>query len=283
MHGQARQWAKVICGSVALLLCVTLFQISLGSPLRVLALSNCTVTASGSNDGGDQAMLQLINSYRSRNGLAPLALSAALSRSALWKSTDMAANRYMAHDDATRSWSQRLTDCGYSYGGSGENIAYGYSDAASTFQQWQTSPPHNANMLSSSYAAIGVGHAESTGGVWYWTTDFGSVVDSSAGASAPAQSPISNPAVPTSSLLSPPPLPALQSEFITPGVTVYVNTPGDCLRGHSAPSLSAAVQGCVPDGTPLVILAGPVSSEGHVWWNAFGSGWVAGDYLRTNP
>lgn len=54
---------------------------------------------------------------------------------------------------------------------SGENIAAGYSQASSTFQQWMNSPGHKANMLSASYRSIGIG-CFSQGGVTYWTQAF---------------------------------------------------------------------------------------------------------------
>jgi uncharacterized protein YkwD len=55
----------------------------------------------------------------------------------------------------------------------GENIAAGNPDAQSTFIQWQESPGHNANMLSSNFTMMGIGRATGGGtyGV-YWTNLF---------------------------------------------------------------------------------------------------------------
>ena len=207
-------------------------------------------------------MLSLINAYRTTNGVPALSQSPSLSRSAIWKSGDMAANHYFAHDDLIRSWGQRLSDCGYPSAFDGENIAEGFADASSTLMQWETSPPHNANLLNASYHAIGVGRAQSGGGDWYWTADFGGLADSdqpAAGANVAAA----------------------PSSAITTGLTVFVNTPGDCLRARVTASMSASSPTCVKDGTALFIVDGPVTADGHTWWDAFGYGWVAGDYLRA--
>lgn len=164
---------------------------------------NCTVDASV--DSEEQAFLTLINDYRADNGLGPLALSPALNTAAAWKSQHMVDANYFAHDDVPigRSWQDRIVDCGYNYPTwIGENIAAGYADAQSTFEQWRNSPPHNENMLSSHYNAIGIGRAygaSSTYG-WYWTTDFGGYIDS-----APA--PTNTPPAPTSTPTNTPPAP----------------------------------------------------------------------------
>lgn len=171
--------------SVALVAAAGLLVIGLavvfGSSARpVVAGPNCN--ASGSIDSEELAFLTLINQYRQQNGLGALALSSTLNRSAEWKSQHLGANAYFAHDDVpiNRTWVQRLRDCGYTYNAwLGENIAAGNSTAANTFEQWRTSPGHDANMLGSHYTAIGIGRVYVAGSpyVWYWTTDFGSVAD----------------------------------------------------------------------------------------------------------
>jgi uncharacterized protein YkwD len=61
----------------------------------------------------------------------------------------------------------------------GENIAAGFSTAQDVFNAWKNSPGHNANMLDPSFKAIGIGLATVSGSsyTYYWTTDFGGVVD----------------------------------------------------------------------------------------------------------
>lgn len=136
--------------------------------------------ADPSLDGEEQAFLVLINNHRAANGLGPLAASYALSKAAQWKSQDMGANGYFAHDDLTRTWVQRIRDCGYGYNTYvGENIAAGVGSAQAAFDLWRNSPGHNANMLGANYTAIGIGRAFVSGSPygWYWTTEFGGVVD----------------------------------------------------------------------------------------------------------
>lgn len=129
----------------------------------------------------ERECLGLINQYRAQYGLAPLAASPTLIRSARWMSQDMAQHGYFGHTDSMgRNPFSRMAAFRYGYYTSqGENIAAGNSDAQSTFIQWQNSPEHNANMLNPNYRVIGIGRVELQGSmyVWYWTTDFGGYVD----------------------------------------------------------------------------------------------------------
>lgn len=155
------------------------------------AAGDCTVDPS--QDADEQTFLQLINAYRVQNSLPPLALSYELSKSAQWKSNDMGARNYFAHDDLTRTWDTRIRDCGYGYNAwLGENIAAGQQTAQSAFDAWRNSPGHNANMLGVHYTAIGIGKAyvANSNFGWYWTTDFGSASDGwPTGSSAATQTP----------------------------------------------------------------------------------------------
>lgn len=212
-------------------------------------------------------MLSIINTYRSQNGLSPLTASPSLSRAALWKSSDMAQNQYFAHDDLGRGWLQRLLDCGYPSSNDGEDLAAGNADAQHTFDQWRTSPPHNANLLNPVFHAIGVGRAELAGGQWYWTADFGPSVDAdTAGSSGPGSPP------------PPPPAPSSRGSLAV-GAGATVNTPNDCLRVHSAASMASSVGACLSDGASLTITGGPVQADGYTWWSIT-TGWVAGQYLK---
>lgn len=146
------------------------------------AAVNCDVdTTKLALDPQEQAALNQVNAYRAANGAPPLAVSLTLTRAALWKSASMAAGAPVGHDDASRSWSQRLNDCGYQAGTAAENIAAGESTGAATVADWQSSPPHNENLLNPAYTAVGLKRARSqnpsdTYG-WYWTMDFGGGMD----------------------------------------------------------------------------------------------------------
>lgn len=90
---------------------------------------------------------------------------------------DLGSNGYFSHIDSLgRDPGQRARDYGYT-GGVGENIAAGgaLSSAQAVFDLWKSSAGHNANMLGSTYAVIGIGRVNVPGSPYdlYWTIDFG--------------------------------------------------------------------------------------------------------------
>lgn len=148
-------------------------------PARLMSLS---ITASQyAPDSEECAMLAKINAYRKANGKSALRLSRTLGAAAEHHSRDMAAHNIFSHTLSNgTTWSQNITNHGYPTGTyRAENIAAGYAGAAETFTQWKNSSGHRANMLSSTYKAIGIGRAYSSTSTykWYWTTTFGSTVD----------------------------------------------------------------------------------------------------------
>lgn len=149
----------------------------------LVVTSIVTPAQTPSLDAEEQAFLKTINDYRAQNGLGTFKVSIALTNSSKWFSGDMASNNYFPFthvDSLGRDVLTRLTAFSYGYNSwRGENIAAGFADAASTFNQWKNSPGHNANMLNSNYTVIGIGRAYNSGATyrWYWTTDFGSYVD----------------------------------------------------------------------------------------------------------
>ncbi len=164
--------------TATILLLVLMASAGHRAALDASAAGDCTVDAA--MDSEEQAFLVLINNYRAQNGLGPLSASYMVTKAAAWKSKDLATNNYFAHDDLTRTWSARIRDCGYGFNTwLGENIAAGYTTAASVFAGWQGSPGHNANMLGTNYATIGIGRYYLQGSAygWYWTTDFGGFSD----------------------------------------------------------------------------------------------------------
>jgi uncharacterized protein YkwD len=131
---------------------------------------------SGQLDTEEAEFLSRIDAYRAQNNLPPLALSAALTRTAAWLSGDMATKGYFSHTDSLgRDLTERLRAFGVMGNTAwGENIAGGNASAAATFEQFRNSPEHNDNMLRREYKTIGIARAQ--GGPpyrWYWTTDFG--------------------------------------------------------------------------------------------------------------
>jgi uncharacterized protein YkwD len=149
--------------------------------------------ADPSLDTQETQFLALLNNYRESQGLGDLVPQGDLNAAADWYATDMATKNYYggatpngnfcaqfneeAHCDSLgRLPGARLTAFGYPPSTAGENIAAGFGDAQSVFDGWKASLAHNANMLYSGYAAIGIGwdcnsHADYE---CYWVTDFGS-------------------------------------------------------------------------------------------------------------
>jgi uncharacterized protein YkwD len=122
---------------------------------------------------------QKINDERAKAGLPALALNAELAALARSHSEDMLDNSYFAHDDAGGcSSSCRLTEAGFPWSASGENIYMmsGYAIAVDkavqmTIEGWMDSPGHRANILNSSFTEEGIGVAF-VGTKLYATEDF---------------------------------------------------------------------------------------------------------------
>jgi len=183
-------------------------KMSKGSALRYLSVVAAVITvliasvvAAGKSadaetyDAEELRFLQLINDYRQDNGAPPLILSDTLALSAQHHSQDMARYHFFAHNTASssyyprgaRPW-DRMRDEGYTYNTfKGENIAVGYESAERSFAAWRNSPSHNAAMLDENYRVIGIARIKLPGSRWYWTTDFGGVLDPTS--HAPDESP----------------------------------------------------------------------------------------------
>ena len=161
----------------------------------------CTPDASwGTNNPGYASqVITLVNQHRASLGLGQLSVDAALTRSAVWKSMNMAGLNYFDHNDDPigRTVAQRLADCGWpSNLGWGENIAYGYQTPTDVMNGWLSSPGHKANIENASFTSTGVGVAQNAQGVYYWTQDFGQ--GSSGGAPPPPTTTSPPPPVTTS-------------------------------------------------------------------------------------
>src|SRR5439155_5422625 len=69
--------------------------------------STCSVSPSSlALDTEESTFLTLINNYRAANGAPALTISYTLTKSSAWKSYDLGANAYFAHDDLNRTWVQ---------------------------------------------------------------------------------------------------------------------------------------------------------------------------------
>jgi len=77
---------------------------------------------------------------------------------------------------------------------------------------------------------------------------------------------------------SPTPVLAYQGPF-APGQNVRIVNTEACLNARTYPSVSAPVWSCLPDGSDLRIVLGPIYSDTMWWWAAAQEGWVAEPYL----
>lgn len=168
MH-RSRTW------TVGLALAIAAVAVTVGVRMTnpAQALTNCD-TSTGAMDGIETQLLQLLNERRAESGLPALLPSPGLSQAAAWMSEDYPWGGNLNHNDSLdRPPRTRAANCGYGSGFGGENLAWGYGDAAAVLDAWMGSPGHRANILGSGYVVAGVGYS---GGVW--TLDFGFVDDS---------------------------------------------------------------------------------------------------------
>ena len=126
-------------------------------------------------DGEEAAIVSLINAFRASNNRLALVMQVKLGRAAELHSQDQAAHNFSGHNGSNGSTvEQRLDAAGYAAQVWGENVAWHSADGSAqmAFSLWQNSPPHRDAMLNATFQEIGVGRAQSTTGVWYWTADF---------------------------------------------------------------------------------------------------------------
>ncbi len=147
------------------------------------------VAEGASLDSTELDLVARVNEFRAARALPRLAVSDSLTAAAKWMSADMAVRDYFAHTSQDgRSPTQRMADAGYPAfrTWTGEDLAAGYTSTADVLAGWIASPAHYAVLVNPEYHAIGIGRGYASGSVygWYWTADFGGVVD--AGRTAPA-------------------------------------------------------------------------------------------------
>ena len=163
-------------------------------------------------DNAEQDLVARINAFRAARSLPTLAVSDTLSSAAKWMSLDMGSRNYFAHTSLDgRSPTQRMADAGYPAWGTwtGEDLAAGFTSTVDVLNGWVNSPAHYAVLVNPQYHAIGVGRAYGTGSTygWYWTADFGGIVDG--GRAAPVSRATAPAAAPQFNAHLVPPAPAL--------------------------------------------------------------------------
>lgn len=120
-------------------------------------------------------VLALVNSERTRAGLAALKSNDSLTAAAQGHAQDMAVNGYFSHTSLDgRTLGDRIRQAGYSYRAAGENIAWGQRTPSEVVSGWMASPGHRRNILNPNFRELGIGLARDTDGVPYWVQNFGS-------------------------------------------------------------------------------------------------------------
>jgi uncharacterized protein YkwD len=129
--------------------------------------------ASAGLTAAEQYILQQTNAYRASRGLAPLVVDPQLQAGAVARANyEAATNTYLGDS----GFPQDLESTGYPWSTLGQNDAYnwGYADPVAELSiQWWTSPPHQANILDSSYADVGIGVVTNAAGYTYGVVAFG--------------------------------------------------------------------------------------------------------------
>jgi uncharacterized protein YkwD len=109
-----------------------------------------------------------LNSYRVDHGLSEVREDGRLMTIAQRQADAMASTNTMSHVVGGR-FGIRIAQAGLRR--AGENLAYGYVDFSSTFDQWRTSRGHNANLLMN--GARRWGYARSCSTRCYWAMVIG--------------------------------------------------------------------------------------------------------------
>jgi uncharacterized protein YkwD len=124
----------------------------------------------------DQAIVDLTNQERMRQGLGTLRVEARLSHAAQLQAEQLVRAGRLDHvlpDAQYPRPEDRLAAAGYPWQAYGENLAFGYPDARTTVEGWMNSPGHRANIVGTAFTEIGAGHATDAAGRTYYAQVFG--------------------------------------------------------------------------------------------------------------
>lgn len=148
------------------------------SPVASVALSPSS-TCGLSNFQAD--LLRQINTARAAGrscgstafvATSPLAWNARLFVAAEGHSGDMARNNFFSHTSLDgRSASTRVTNAGYVWRATGENIAAGQRDVTAVMNGWLASEGHCRNIMNPDYQDVAVACVQQSGSTYglYWT------------------------------------------------------------------------------------------------------------------
>ena len=115
-------------------------------------------------------VLDLINKERNSQGLSSLKMDKELMDTAIGRAAEITVSFSHTRPDGSSCFSVYPSN----QRSMGENIAAGYSSASSVVNGWMNSSGHRANILSSSFNAIGIGCVKTSSGyyIYYFLTSF---------------------------------------------------------------------------------------------------------------
>jgi len=127
---------------------------------------NSGTTAKSAMTAEETQLVNLINSERTKRGLAALKINNAVANVARAHSQDMLTNNYFDHNNLKGgSPFTRLSNAGIAYRTAGENIAINVS-VPNAHTAFMNSAGHRANILKSDYTQVGVGIVHSGSRIW---------------------------------------------------------------------------------------------------------------------
>jgi uncharacterized protein YkwD len=103
--------------------------------------------------------LRLVNDFRAKKGLRPLALDPYVMNAAIALAQDMAKHDRMSHVGPNGAdVGKRLITAGYAFRVAAENVGVGQATLAETIEGWKKSPPHSRNLLLADATHMGIAY-----------------------------------------------------------------------------------------------------------------------------
>ncbi|MBR5516385.1 MAG: hypothetical protein IKU53_00300 [Firmicutes bacterium] len=119
-----------------------------------------------------QEVFYLVNEHRVKQGLPRLTLDPNLTDMAMQRAAECSVYYDHIRPSGYQWTAILLTHDSYIYGNVSENIAAGYTSAASTVNGWLNSECHRENIESTAYRSTGIGCFYQEDGTMYWTQIF---------------------------------------------------------------------------------------------------------------
>lgn len=125
--------------------------------LILLCVAAAAPAAEPANEITAENVIRLMNEYRAKEGLAPLAFDERLGKAAGDRMQHMEDEGYWAHDSPEGMrpfvWVKVRA---YDYALVGENLAAGFETARVLVESWMESPGHRANIMSGDFEDCGI-------------------------------------------------------------------------------------------------------------------------------